>query len=47
MTGLLTAPETVGVVASKGAPAVTMEKDAGQYVSNKAKLARLLGKPPG
>lgn len=41
------APETVGVVASKGAPAVTMEKDAGQYVSNKAKLARLLGKPPG
>lgn len=36
------APETIGTVAKKGAPSVAMEKDAGQYVSNKAKLARLL-----
>lgn len=39
------APETIGTVAKKGAPLVTVEKDAGQYVSNKAKLARLLAKP--
>jgi selenophosphate synthase len=36
------APETIGTVAKKGAPSVTIEKDAGQYVANKAKLARLL-----
>lgn len=36
------AHETIGAVAKKGAPSVTVEKDAGQYVANKAKLARLL-----
>ncbi len=41
------APEAIGAVAKKGAPSVTIEKDAGRYVSNKAKLARLLAPPSG
>lgn len=36
------APERIGFVAKKGAPSVAIEKDAGQYVAHKAKLASLL-----
>jgi hypothetical protein len=41
------APERIGFVAKKGAPSVAIEKDAGQYVAAKAKLARLLAPPAG
>ncbi|MGI0019649.1 MAG: SelD-related putative sulfur metabolism protein [Nitrososphaera sp.] len=41
------APERIGFVAKKGAPSVAIEKDAGQYVAAKAKLARLLAAPAG
>lgn len=36
------APEKIGFVAKKGAASVAIEKDAGQYVTSKAKLAKLL-----
>lgn len=36
------APEKIGFVAKKGAASVAIEKDAGQYVASKAKLAKLL-----
>ncbi|UVS70376.1 SelD-related putative sulfur metabolism protein [Nitrososphaera viennensis] len=41
------APERIGFIAKKGAPSVAIEKGAGQYVAQKAKLARLLLKPAG
>jgi hypothetical protein len=40
------APERIGFIAKKGVSSVAIEKDAGQYVAQKAKLARLL-KPAG
>ena len=36
-------PERIGFVSKKGAASVKFEKDAGQYVAAKAKLARLSG----
>lgn len=40
------APEMIGSVAKKGAPLVAFEKDAGQFVASKEKLARLTSPAP-
>jgi hypothetical protein len=39
-------PERIGLIAKKGAPSIAIEKDASEYVAQKARLAYLL-KPPG